>query len=159
MSKPSVIIDSTSIDKTLDSLDSFETKQMLYNALRAGAKVLRDNTQSIMLTKGWNFNEKQRRGGVEIKGDPQYCELRVRLRTALGMHWLELGTVEHRRLKKDQTTKATEKQKRLLKKGENRGGIQGTHFFAQARQDETSVTNAIEQKWNQEFEKKIKLYS
>lgn len=158
MSKPSVIVDSSSIDKTLASLDSFETKQMLYNSLRAGAKVLQSNAQGIMLTKPWNFNEKQRRGGVEVKGDPAYCEVKVRVKTALGLHWLELGTVEHRQLKKDQTVKATERQKRLLRKGENRGGIKGTHFFAEARRDETSVTQAIQEKWASEFEKKIKLY-
>lgn len=157
MSRTSVTIDSSAIDRTLRALDSEETKRMTFNALRAGAKVLQSNTRQIMLTKGWNFNQKQREVGVGLKADPAYCEVRVYVSTHLGLHWLEKGTTPNRQLKKDHPR--DEKHRKTLRKGENRGGITGTHFFRQARQNDAPVTKAIEDKFDAEFQKKIKQYN
>ena len=157
MSKSTVQIDASAVERTLSALDSEETKRMTLNALKAGAKVLKENARQTMLTKGWNFNEKQREQGVRIKADPAYCEVSVGIVTQLGLHWLEKGTTSNRQLKKDHPK--DEKHRKTLRKGENRGGIQGTGFFLQARQNEAPVLDAIEKKFDEEFLKKIKKYN
>ena len=156
MSRTTVTIDSQAVERTLNALDSEETKRMTFNALKAGARVLQENTRSVMLTKSWNFNQKQREKGVRIKADPAYCEVSVGIVTQLGLHWLEKGTTSNRQLKKDHPK--DEKHRKTLRKGENRGGITGTGFFLQARQNETPIIQAIEDKFDAEFKKKIKQY-
>lgn len=158
MSRTSVEIDSSAVERTLSALDSEETKRMTFNALKAGAKVLQENTKQTMLSKGnWNFSPKQRELGVGIKSDAAYCEVKVYVSTHLGLHWLETGTTANRQLKKDHP--ADETHRRTLKKGENRGGIKGVGYFAAARKNEAPVLSAIEEQFDKEFVKKIKQYN
>ncbi len=148
-----VTVEDTEIQRKLDALSDEETRRMLFESLKQGARVLRDTSQGLMLQKNWNFNPKQRENGVGMKSLPELCEVKVFLKTWLALHWLESGT-EQRQLKKDHPKDS--KHRRTLRKGENRGRVQGTHFFRDARKNEEPILSAIKSEFDKQFETTIK---
>ena len=105
---------------------------MMFNAVKAGANVLKYNTQLSLATKMGPRASRKLRGrnvslmdGVKISNDKTLCESKVSISGF--SRWFELGT-----------------DIRTTKKGYNRGQISAINFFASARNSsDGAISSAI----------------
>lgn len=131
-------IDSTQTDKFLDSLlDDNKRNGIIYKALSAGAKVLRDTAKSYFKSAVGGiadhvspyikapFSE-----GIVMKGEKAYLEVRVSIMKDFRMKFFEKGTTPNR----------------TTKKGFNRGGMTGKYFFKNASQSSSGQVESAIQK-------------
>lgn len=145
-------IDSRQVDDVLKALSDDELKRkIIYDALKAGAKVLQQNTQALFrqsMGESANHYSKYIRkpfeDGVTVKGDKAYIEASVSIMNDFRMKFFEKGT-KQRTTKGRKITGYTEKHKLIREgKGHNTGAIKPLYFFKRARQNETGIRYAIE---------------
>lgn len=146
-------IDSRQVDDLLNALSDDELKRkILFDGIKAGAKVLQQNTQALfrqsMGESASHYSKYIRKpfeDGVTVKGDKAYIEASVSIMNDFRMKFFEKGT-------KQRTTKGrkivgyTDSHKLKREgKGHNTGAIKPLYFFRQARQNETAIKDAIMQ--------------
>lgn len=120
------------LDEKLAELDTVACHNLMFNAIKAGAGVLKRNTQLSLTNKmGFKANKKLRGrnvslvDGVKMKHDNTLCESKVSI-TGFS-RWFEVGT-----------------DIRKTNKGYNRGKITGLKFFFAARQSsDTEINSAV----------------
>lgn len=160
-SKHVAIIDSRQVDDVLKALSDDELKRkIIYDALKAGAKVLQQNTQALfrqsMGESASHYSKYIRKpfeDGVTVKGDKAYIEASVSIMNDFRMKFFEKGT-KQRTTKGRKITGYTEKHKLIREgKGHNTGAIKPLYFFRRARQNETGITYAIEKSINNALNK------
>ena len=140
-----VQIDSTQVDKLLDTLDNDDIKRdILFNAVKAGGEVLRQNTLSNLAQQP--FNSSSMRNGVRVKGDKAYTEATVSIMGDYRLKWFEKGTAA-RYTKGAKITGVDESSRRyaLRRTGKPRytGRITPHYFFRSARENDGAITDAI----------------
>lgn len=129
------IFDTTALQKLDEDLSKFSPEQchqMMFNAVVAGANVLKYNTQMSLAAKMGPRASRKLRGrnvslmdGVKISNDKTLCESKVSISGF--SRWFELGT-----------------DIRTTKKGYNRGQISAINFFASARNSsDGAISSAI----------------
>lgn len=118
------------LDEKLAKLNPVECHNLMFNAIKVGAGVLKRNTQLSLTTKmGFKANRKLKGrnvslvDGVKIKHDKTLCESKVSI-TGFS-RWFEVGT-----------------DIRKTNKGYNRGQITGLNFFFATRQSSESEINS-----------------
>lgn len=129
------------LDEKLAKLDTVTCHNLMFNAIKVGAGVLKYNTQLSLTTKMGFKATKKLRGrnvsladGVKMKHDNTLCESKVSI-TGFS-RWFEVGT-----------------DIRKTKKGYNRGQITGLNFFFAARQSSdgeinSAIASSIEKQLN-----------
>jgi len=142
-----VQIDSTQVDKLLDTLDDDDIKRdILFNAVKAGGEVLRQNTLSNLAQQP--FNSSSMRKGVIVEGDKAYSEAKVSIMGDYRLKWFEKGT-QARYTKGAKIVGVDESSRRyaLKRSGKPRytGRITPHYFFKSARENEGAITDAITQ--------------
>lgn len=154
-------INCNELQRILSNLsDSDQRKTIMLQSLRAGAKVLAENTKTNMIkklgesaTKTSDRIKKPMTDAVHITVDKDYGLVVVSILKQHTAKWFEMGT-DQRYLKKDRPADATHH--RTYKKGEHRGSITATNFFAEARQDDTPICDAIVETLAKQIEKLMK---
>lgn len=145
-------IDSRQVDDVLKALSDDELKRkILFDAIKAGAKVLQQNTQALfrqsMGESAIHYSKYIRKpfeDGVTVKGDKAYIEASVSIMNDFRMKFFEKGT-RQRTTKGRKITGYTEKHRLIREgKGHSTGAIKPLYFFRRARQNETVITDAIE---------------
>ncbi len=145
-------IDSRQVDDVLKALSDDELKRkILFDAIKAGAKVLQQNTQALfrqsMGESAIHYSKYIRKpfeDGVTVKGDKAYIEASVSIMNDFRMKFFEKGT-KQRTTKGRKITGYTEKHRLIREgKGHSTGAIKPLYFFRRARQNETVITDAIE---------------
>ena len=145
-------IDSRQVDDLLNALSDDELKRkILFDGIKAGAKVLQQNTQKLfrqsMGESASHFSKYIRKpfeDGVTVKGDKAYIEASVSIMNDFRMKFFEKGT-KQRTTKGRKITGYTEKHRLIREgKGHNTGAIKPLYFFRRARQNETGIRYAIE---------------
>ena len=147
-----VTIDSHEIDKLLETLNDDEYKRkILYDAVKAGAKVLQQNTKKLfrqrMGASASHVSKWLRKPfveGITMKGYKDYVEASVIILKDFRMKFFEMGT-------KERTTKGRKilgyaENGRNLKregKGHSTGRIKPLYFFRDARQDTAPINEAM----------------
>ncbi len=145
-------IDSRQVDDVLKALSDDDLKRkILFDAFKAGAKVLQQNTQALfrqsMGESAIHYSKYIRKpfeDGVTVKGDKAYIEASVSIMNDFRMKFFEKGT-KQRTTKGRKITGYTEKHRLIREgKGHSTGAIKPLYFFKRARQNETGITYAIE---------------
>lgn len=126
-------IDASAIEKLDEKLATLTPEQchnIVFNAVKVGAGVLRKNTtQSLTSKMGFKATKKLKgrnvslSDGVKMNANSTLCEAKVYLSGY--SHWFELGTAI-----------------RTTSKGYNRGRIEGINFFFAARQSADAEINS-----------------
>lgn len=178
-----VKVDSTAIDAMLRSLEGDLRQGILLKALKAGGKVLQENTQAALSARmgsaarsaphshigSRTTHNRPLVKGVTLKADKNYDEVRVSILGDYRLKWFEMGTAE-RKLKrtgaKDRSRGRYKGDRRYLyrkkgketfyRAGSSRGRIRPERFFSSARQNEAPVMQAIEQSFFSQFNKYTK---
>ena len=154
-------IDSRQVDDVLKALSDDELKRkILFDAFKAGAKVLQQNTQALfrqsMGESAIHYSKYIRKpfeDGVTVKGDKAYIEASVSIMNDFRMKFFEKGT-KQRTTKGRKITGYTEKHRLIREgKGHNTGAIKPLYFFRRARENETVITDAIEKSINNALNK------
>lgn len=126
-----VKIDDAQIRDLFADLSERKLQNILYGAIKKGAKVIKENTIIKLRTK-INTSAKSTgtsiEDGVRMKGRKNYMEANVNIMGDYRLIFLEQGT-----------------KLRKTKSGANRGKITARNFFADARMNETAVYNAIDE--------------
>lgn len=141
------ITDSSQVDKLLEKLGS-ENRTIIFNALKEGAKVLKEQTLQQLASKVRSntpnrWNGKTMASGVRLKADKGISEVMVSIMGDFRLKFIENGTKE--RYTKPQKNNYLDSH--TLKKGTEKsrytGSIKATHFFRQARENEAPIDEAI----------------
>ena len=138
------ITDSSQVDKLLDNLGKENRNRIIFNALKEGAKVLKEQTLQQLASKVKSntpnrWNGKTMAQGVTVKADKGISEVMVSIMGDFRLKIFENGTKE--RYTKPQKNNYLASHK--LKKGRYTGAIKATHFFRQARENEEPIDEAI----------------
>lgn len=161
MSEHVATIDSRQVDDLLKALSDDELKRkILFDGIKAGAKVLQQNTQKLfrqsMGESASHFSKYIRKpfeDGVTVKGDKAYIEASVSIMNDFRMKFFEKGT-KQRTTKGRKITGYTEKHRLKREgKGHHTGSIKPLYFFQRARQNESAITDAITQSINNALKK------
>lgn len=136
-----VTVDATQVNELFSKLSEDELNKILFGAIKRGAYILKQNTIKSLKSKvNSNMTSKTFKRpieeGVRMSSNKNYCEANVNLMGDPRLIWLEKGTVV-----------------RKTKEGWNRGQITARNFFADARQDENSIINAVEKQINKSLSK------
>lgn len=156
-----VKIDSTDVDQLLNSLsDTDLLNKILFDAVKAGARVLRENTKRSFRSEMGSVAEHVSRwtnkpfsDGVIMSTDKAYNEAKVSIMGDHRMKWFETGT-------QDRYTKGRKivgyQRNRAIREGKGHwtGRIKENNFFQKARSSsETAIDDAIIQSINNALEK------
>lgn len=138
------ITDSSQVNKLLDDLGKENRNKIIFNALKEGAKVLKEQTLQQLASKVRSntpnkWNGKTMAQGVTVKADKGISEVMVSIMGDFRLKFFESGTKE--RYTKPQ--KNNYLASHALKKGRYTGAIKATHFFRQARENEEPIDEAI----------------
>lgn len=153
-------IDHTNFDRILDNLNEDNRRAAMLSALRAGGKVLQEQTKESLkkklgsgATSTSERNSKPMEQGVRLIVDKDYNEVVVSIMKDYRLKWYELGT-DQRYLKKDHPK--DNDHRKTYKKGEYRGSITATNFFSEARNNDGPICEAIVSTLANEINKLIK---
>lgn len=156
-----VKIDSADVDQLLNSLsDTDLLNKILFDAVKAGARVLRENTKRSFRSEMGSVAEHVSRwtnkpfsDGVIMSTDKAYNEAKVSIMGDHRMKWFETGT-------QDRYTKGRKivgyQRNRAIREGKGHwtGRIKENNFFQKARtSSETAIDDAIIQSINNALEK------
>ena len=132
-------VDSSQVDDLLNKLDDDDLRRgIIFKAVKAGAKVLRDNTRNYFKSAvgaaashvgtryKYNFPMYE---GIVMKGEKAYLEARVSILKDFRLKFFEKGT-----------------QQRQTKKGYNRGAMVARNFFKSATESSWGGIEAAIQK-------------
>lgn len=126
-----VQIDDTGVRNLFAELEEDKLRAIMTSALRKGAQTLKNNTikslRSKVNTSSSTTNGKPIENGVRMKVDKNYIEANVNIMGDYRLRFLEKGT-----------------QLRKTKSGANRGALSARNFFADARNNEMAVYDAID---------------
>lgn len=126
-----VQIDDTGVRNLFAELEEDKLRSILTSALRKGAQTLKDHTiaslRSKINTSSTTTKGKPIEKGVRMKVDKNYIEANVNIMGDQRLIFFEKGT-----------------KLRKTKSGANRGAISARRFFADARNNETAVYDAID---------------
>ena len=159
-----VKIDSAEVDQLLDSLsDTALLNKILFDAVKAGARVLQQNTkQSFRSEMGGvaanvsRFTRKPFEDGITMKADKTYSEAKVSIMGDPRLKWFETGTQDRYTKGRKIVGYSGTKRNRLQREGKGHwtGRIEGRNFFRKARSSsETAIDDAITQSINNALEK------
>lgn len=148
MSSPhTVTLDTKSLSAILDNLNEDNRRAAMLSALRAGGKVLQEQTKESLKRKlgsgATSTSDRNRRPmeqGVRLIVDKDYNEVIVSIMKDYRLKWYELGT-DQRYLRKDHPK--DNDHRKTYKKGEYRGNITATNFFSEARNNDGPIIEAI----------------
>ena len=151
-----VNIDSSQVDVLLNTLDDNEFKRkILFDAVKAGAKVLQQNTKKLFrsslgsaATHVSRFIGKPFEEGVSVKGDKAYLEASVSILNDFRMKFFEKGTRDRSTKGRKITGYVDSRHLKREGKGHRTGSIRALNFFRTARQDTGSIDAAIAQSIN-----------
>lgn len=119
-------VDSHELDAFLNALSDDNLKnKILYDAVKAGAEVLKKDTISN-LTQSMSRSSNLIRGVRIGTREKAYLTANVNIMGVPHLKWFEKGTAE-----------------RVTKSGHRTGSIKPLYFFRQARQNESAITEAI----------------
>lgn len=142
-----VTLDTRSLANILDNLSEDNRRLAMLSALRAGGKVLQQNTKESLkkklgsgATSTSERNNKPMEQGVRLIVDKDYNEVIVSIMKDYRLKWFEKGS-DQRYLKKDHPKDGDHR--KTYKKGEYRGSITATNFFGEARQNDSPICDAI----------------
>lgn len=155
-----VKIDTTQVDNLLDTLDDQEVKNnILFEAVKAGAKVLQQTTKNYFRQKVGEaathysrFIQKPFEDGIIVKADKSYCEAKVSIMGDHRLKWFEKGT-------NDRYTKGRKivgyQRNRAIREGKGHwtGRMTGQYFFRDARQETNRIDEAMAQSINNALNK------
>lgn len=126
-----VQIDDTGVRNLFAELEEDKLRAIMTSALRKGAQTLKNNTikslRSKVNTSSSTTNGKPIENGVRMKVDKNYIEANVNIMGDYRLRFLEKGT-----------------QLRKTKSGANRGALSARNFFADSRNNEMAVYDAID---------------
>lgn len=159
-----VRIDSAEVDRLLDSLsDTDLLNKILFDAVKAGARVLRDSTkQSFRSEMGGvasnvsRFTRKPFEDGITMKSDKTYSEAKVSIMGDPRLKWFETGTQDRYTKGRKIVGYSDTKRNRLQREGKGHwtGRIEGRNFFKKARSSsESAIDDTIIQSINNALEK------
>lgn len=152
------IMDSSQVDKLLDSLGNENRNRIIFNALKEGAKVLKEQTLQEMASKSFKSNTPNRWNGktmvqgVNLKADKGISEVMVSIMGDFRLKFFENGTAIRYNKPQKNNYLASHKLKKESEKGRYTGAIKATHFFRQARENEAPIDEAI----NKSLDKQLK---
>lgn len=153
-------IDTSALEGILDNLNEDNRRLAMLSALRAGGKVLQQNTQESLnkklgsgATSTSERNKYPMNKGVRLIVDKDYNEVVVSIMKDYRLRFFESGT-DQRYLKKDHPK--DEKHRKTLHKGEYRGNIKALNFFSEARQNDGPVCDAIVEELAKQINKLMK---
>ena len=141
-------IDTKNLDKILNNLNDDNRKNAIFNSLIKGGQNLVEETKQELLKVLPNANRGLRYGnpmvgGVKLKKDKDYNEVKVHIMGDFRLKFFELGTDE-RYLRKPLPSKESSKYK--YKSGSTntggtpfRGRIQPKYFFKHARENSDTL--------------------
>ena len=155
-----VKIDTTQVDNLLDTLDDQEVKNnILFEAVKAGAKVLQQTTKNYFRQKVGEtathysrFIQKPFEDGIIVETNKSYCEAKVSIMGDHRLKWFEKGT-------QDRYTKGRKivgyQRNRAIREGKGHwtGRMTGQYFFRDARQDTNRIDEAMAQSINNALNK------
>lgn len=156
-----VKIDSAEVDQLLDSLsDTDLLNKILFEAVKAGARVLRESTKRSFRSEMGGvadhvsrWTNKPFSDGVTMSTDKAYNETKVSIMGDHRMKWFEKGT-------QDRYTNGRKivgyQRNRAIREGKGHwtGRIKENKFFRKARSSsETAIDDAITQSINNALEK------
>lgn len=142
------ITDSSQVDKLLDNLGS-ENRNIIFNALKEGAKVLKEQTLQQLATRVRSntpnrWNGKTMASGVRLKADKGISEVMVSIMGDFRLKFFENGTKERYTKPQKNNYLASHTLKKGSEKGRYTGAIKATNFFRQARENsEVAIDEAI----------------
>ena len=159
-----VKIDSREVDQLLDNLaDTDLMNKIIFEAVKAGAKVLQENTKkSFRAEMGGvasnisRYTRKPFEDGVIVSTDKVYVEAKVSIMGDHRMKWFEKGTQDRYTKGRKIVGYSGTKRNRLQREGKGHytGRIDGNNFFRKARSSsETAIEDAIKQSINNALEK------
>lgn len=161
----SVDINSTQVDQLLDTLDDQDVKnQILFEAVKAGAKALQQTTKNYFRQKVGEaathisrFIRKPFEDGITVKADKSYCEASVSIMGDPRLKWFEKGTGARYTKGRKITGYAQGRRNRLQREGKGHytGQMTANYFFKAARQDSNIIDEAIQQSINNAINKLI----
>lgn len=155
MNNNTVDINSTQVDQLLNTLgDTATTNKIMFEAIKAGAEVLQENTinrfRGAMGGVADNFNRwngKPFWAGVIVSTEKAYLEAKVSIMGDHRMKWFEKGTSQ--RQTKGRKITGYQRNRAIREgKGHNTGAISGKWFFKSARQNTNAIDEAITQSIN-----------
>ena len=155
-----VKIDSTQVDNLLDTLDDQEVKNnILFEAVKAGAKVLQQTTKNYFRQKVGEaathysrFIQKPFEDGIIVKADKSYCEAKVSIMGDHRLKWFEKGTQD--RYPKGRKIVGYQRNRAIREgKGHWTGRMTGQYFFRDARQETNRIDEAMAQSINNALNK------
>jgi hypothetical protein len=159
-----VKIDSADVDRLLDNLsDTDLLNKILFDAVKSGAKVLRDKTkQSFRSEMGGvasnvsRFTRKPFEDGITMKSDKTYSEAKVSIMSDPRLKWFETGTQDRYTKGRKIVGYSGTKRNRLEREGKGHwtGRIKENSFFRKARSSsESAIDDAIIQSINNALKK------
>lgn len=160
-----VDINSTQVDNLLDTLDDQEVKnQILFDAVKAGAKALQQTTKNYFRQKVGEaathysrFIRKPFDEGITVKADKSYIEAKVSIMGDPRLKWFERGTNARYTKGRKITGYAQGRRNRLQREGKGHytGQMTGLYFFKEARQNNSIIDEAMTQSINNAIKKLI----
>lgn len=147
--------DSSQVEKLLNDISNEKRHKILFQALKDGAKVLKQQTQQQIASKYFKsntpnrWNGKTMAQGVNMKCDSGTSEVTVSIMGDFRLKFFEKGT-KNRHTKSYSTYLSNHS---LMKngKGRNVGHISPTHFFKEARENEEPIQSAIKKSLDNSF--------
>jgi len=155
------------IKKDFDKLMSNDTtKEILFKALKAGAKSLEQNTRKLFRSAMGaaarhpnRWNGKTMESGIRMKADKAYIEAMVAIMGDFRLKFFEKGTAERqtkgRKILGYYKANGKTYHNKLQRegKGHRTGRIKAMNFFATARSDENTIQDIIFKNLDNEFHK------
>lgn len=127
-----VTIDDKGLRESLNKIDDEDkVKDIIFKALKKGAKKLQQATKSVFKQKMPTASNKMIRG-VKVKNDKAYTESTVHIMGDYRNKWFEKGT-EIRRKRSNEIDHYWGKRAVYKKNGSGTGQIKGKHFFKDAQ--------------------------
>lgn len=132
--------------------DEDEVKEIIFKAIKKGAKKLRDTTRSLYKSYMPTANNKMVQG-VKFKNDKAYTESTVHIMGDYRNKWFEKGT-QVRRRKSNEIDHYWGKHAVYKKNGGSTGRIEGKHFFKDAqRMSDADIQDIMNKTINDELKK------
>lgn len=154
LSMNNVSINSSEVDRLLDNLgDSDLLNKILFEAIKAGAKVLQENTKKqfrmemgAVSSNISRFTRKPFEDGITMKTDKAYCEATVSIMGDPRLKWFETGTDDRYTKGYKITGYANGRRNRLQRQGKGHwtGKIGRKDFFKHARENNDTNDAIIE---------------
>lgn len=160
MTNGSLRIDDQQILDALDRFKKPQLKEIVLSALKKGADILREDTQSRLKVKlgpgatSTRHHKKSLVEGVVAKVDEDFLEVRVSVFGDFRLKWFEAGTKERKLKRRSTDHKVPGKKVRL---SASRGRIQALGFFEDARNhNEAALIDTIKKQLTQDIQNFIR---